>query len=156
MIKLQLLRHAKTDQYSSTGRDFDRKLLPKGKKQAELMCTYFEKEALRPTEIWCSTAQRTRETLAGVFPAANHITYRDDLYLTGGKNMFQAICEKKQGNSLLVIGHNNGISDLASYLSDRDILLRTCEFIELTFDCEQWSEISQGMGKITLSYHPVP
>lgn len=154
MFKLQLLRHAKTNQYSDTGQDFDRSLLPKGIKQSEAMRIYFERQAIHPSAIWCSTARRTRETLNGVIPQAKHVTFKDNLYLTIGKSMFQAICSKTEGDSLLIIGHNNGISDLASYLSGKDIVMRTCEFIELTFNVNSWAEISQGFGTITLSFHP--
>ena len=59
-MKLHLLRHAKTDQNSSTGKDFDRKLLKKGKDQSEEMGKYFKKQNFNPSKIICSTAFRTK------------------------------------------------------------------------------------------------
>ena len=42
-MKLHLLRHCKTETMTPTGKDFDRKLLPKGVAQSKLLAEFFNK-----------------------------------------------------------------------------------------------------------------
>ena len=65
-MQLHILRHAKTDPLSSSGKDFDRKLLKKGQLQAEEMARYFSENQINPGHIFCSTAVRAKETLTSI------------------------------------------------------------------------------------------
>jgi phosphohistidine phosphatase SixA len=57
-MKLYLLRHAKTDQHSTTGKDFDRSLLPRGKHQSLLMAEHFTNENISPEKRRSKTGNR--------------------------------------------------------------------------------------------------
>lgn len=153
-MKLHLLRHAKTNQKSETGRDFDRKLLPKGTQQALQISDFLEK--LENFEVHCSSSMRTRQTYELVAPkiATANVHFWDDLYHASHLDLLHFINSLETGMDILLIGHNEGISDLASYLSDQFISLKTCGYICLEADISSWSELSQGQAKITESYRP--
>ena len=82
-MRLLLLRHAKSDWGSADLADIDRPLNSRGKAAAVTMARYLKENGLQPDRILCSTAQRTRETLARLLPclqqeAKIHLIY--DLY----------------------------------------------------------------------------
>ena len=60
-----------------------------------------------------------------------------------------------ENEDLFIIGHNNGLSDLASYLIDDFIDLSTCDFITIQFNINTWQEISKGLGVVIDRYHPL-
>ena len=125
-MKLHLLRHAKTEPFSDSGKDFDRKLMQKGILQAENIALYFKSKNFQPTQIFCSEAARTRQTIK-IVKEGNEFTtvkYLDKLYLAESPKLLSFIWEQKQNENLFIIGHNNGLSDLASYF--------TGEFIDLS------------------------
>lgn len=148
-MKLHLLRHAKTNQSSSTGLDFDRELLPRGYEQLQEFKDFYAQQPFRVGHILCSSAVRTRQThheIAKLF-AGIPVTFRQDLYLASAEEMLQIINEFKCAEDLLVIGHNEGISDLASVLSGDYILLKTCGYVCLEFPFEHSGFISRETGK---------
>lgn len=153
-MKLHLLRHAKTNQQSETGRDFDRKLLPKGVQQCLEISDFLEK--LDNYEVHCSSSMRTRQTYELISPkvATANIHFWDDLYHASHLELLQFINSLETSKDILLIGHNEGISDLASYLTDQFISLKTCGYICLEADISSWSELSKGQAKITESYRP--
>ena len=153
-MKLYLLRHAKTNQQSPTGKDFDRRLLPKGHAQCALMQKHLE--GTQEVHILCSSAQRTRETLKGIDLSNMDVEFRDDLYLCSRDTLLKAIWECKSNKDLMIIGHNFGISDLAEYLLEDYIELRTCELLVFDFEIDTWQEVSKGLGVLTDRYRPVP
>lgn len=154
-MKLHLLRHAKTDQHSETGKDFDRMLLPKGRKQCALMSSHL-KDLGKIEELWCSSAARTKETLNLIKSEINlpKPHYYDELYLCSRQDYLERIWSHSKKGDLFIIGHNFGISDLASYLTDRHIELRTCGYICIEFDTKNWNEISRGTGIIVDQFRP--
>lgn len=154
-MKLHLLRHGKTQRQSSTGRDFDRELNEKGLAQCQLLGEYFKKNDLN-CETWCSSAKRTRQTYSNV---AKHlelskIVMREDFYLCSRQTLLEAIWERSGNDDLFIIGHNYGISDLATYLTDVRIELRTGGYICIEFTDFRWEEVSRGLGVIADQYRP--
>ncbi|MBN9010908.1 MAG: histidine phosphatase family protein, partial [Rhizobiales bacterium] len=66
MLRLMILRHAKSD-WGAPGRpDRDRPLAPRGERAATLMGGVLAADEYRPDRVLVSPAQRTRETLDGV------------------------------------------------------------------------------------------
>lgn len=157
MLKLILLRHAKTNQVSDSGLDYDRNLLPKGIKQGIVLDEYFHKNKVQFDAILVSSANRTRQTFEFIEHnfESEKVTYLDQFYLCSYKELFDEICTKVSVKNILIVGHNFGISDLASYLSDKSIELSTAELIELSFPIESWLELSKGTGNITAQFRPV-
>lgn len=162
MKQLYILRHAKTNQISKTGRDYDRELLQKGVAQLEELKQYFSVHPFRkPTDVWISSAKRTQQTYEGIqktVEASGSVvstTFFDDLYLTSYQLMLKKIWNHSSDNDLLIVGHNFGISDAVSYFTEQDIELRTGEFIHLSFDCDVWNETSKGTATVLDRFRPL-
>ncbi len=156
MLKLTLLRHAKTNQVSETGLDYDRNLLPKGKNQGNKLNEYFQDKHANYDKILVSSANRTRQTFELIrsnFDSAK-VTFLDEFYLCSSQELFDEICKVQVAKNILIVGHNFGISDLASYLTEKPIELRTSELIELSFTFENWQELSKGTATILSQYRP--
>ncbi len=156
-MTIHFLRHAKTNQLSPSGRDYDRELLPHGYEQLKEF-REFSSLRLNPIEhIYCSSAMRTRQTLKEIielFPKAT-ISFHEDLYLSTWTELLHFITEKNTKQTLLLIGHNEGLSDLVSYLSNTDIHLKTCGYIQLSFPFEHSGYISAGTGSIVETFRVV-
>ena len=156
-MKLHLLRHAKTDQRSSTGKDIDRKLLEKGKNQSLEMGKYFNELGFNPSIILCSSSIRTRETISliqKVHSFKSEVIYLENLYLCEKEELLLILCSQINAKDVFIIGHNNGLSDFASYLTDDYIDLKTCDFVTIDFEIDTWQEASKGLGKVTNRFHP--
>jgi phosphohistidine phosphatase SixA len=55
---------------------------------------------------------------------------------------------------ILLIGHNDGISDLASYFTDEYIGLQTAGYCCIEFDSENWKNTSKSLGRLVDSFRP--
>jgi phosphohistidine phosphatase len=156
MLKLNLIRHAKTNQESPTGRDFDRELLPKGIMQANMLAVYLDSNAIDLGTVLCSGAKRTRQTWhileQHVFPGAK-ASFSEDLYLANYPTMMSCIQEQTT-KTITVIGHNEGISELASYLSGQTGHLKTCGFIQLTAELDNWDQLIRDSMSIADQFRP--
>jgi len=156
MLTLQLIRHAKTEQLSRTGKDFDRQLMEKGIAQANLLGNYIQSHHLEMGKILCSSATRTRQTHSIICQQTSEpcsIEYRDELYLASREGLLAGLAGEKS-RTLTLIGHNEGISELVSYCADEYLSMKTAEFITLSFPFESWDHVSRGTGIISLRYRP--
>jgi len=153
-MKLHLLRHAKTNPNSPTGKDFDRALLPRGYEQLQEFKAFYTDNPFQVGRILCSSAVRTRQTMDEIqelFPSVP-VSYIDELYLASSGELLQIINQLQCADDLLVIGHNEGISDLASKLSAAFILLKTCGFVSLEFPFESSALVSKETGVLVGSF----
>ena len=153
-MQLHLLRHAKTNQVSPTGKDFDRELLPRAFEQITELKQYFAARPISPKYILCSTAKRTRQTLAelqALWPNAQ-ILFIDELYLASKQEILSVICALDTPEEILVVGHNEGLSELAIYLSDQAIWLKTCGLVSLEFPFESSAYCSENTGKLIWAF----
>ena len=152
-MKLYLIRHAKTDPHSSTGKDFDRKLLPRGKQQALELSTFLNEQQIHVEKVLCSSAIRTKETwryLSENWTAP--IEFVPELYLCNHLTMLQLINNSNCQEDLMIIGHNEGISELATYLSGTTVHMKTGMLVELTFRGSSWTELTCESANITRTY----
>ncbi len=157
MMRLHILRHAKTDPFSISGKDFDRELLKKGLLQARRMGDFFMTKEISPLHIYSSSAVRARQTIEIIKkenPFGTEIIFLDEFYLCEKDVLLKFLWEQNHADDILIIGHNNGLSDFAGYLVDDFIDLKTCEFLSLEFDCENWQETSKGTATIREHFHP--
>jgi phosphohistidine phosphatase len=154
-MKLHLLRHAKTSTASTSGKDFDRELSTKGVAQGNLMGAYLKQTAGIKT-VLCSSAARTRQTLDIVtyHKQLSSVGHLKELYLASRDQMLEILWKQIGDNDILLVGHNFGISDLATYLTDTRIELRTSEYVCIEFEGLTWQEISRATGTITAQYRP--
>jgi phosphohistidine phosphatase len=117
-----LLRHAKSAWGQAGQDDHDRPLNRRGGRAAEALADYIVHQAPRPDLILCSTAVRTRQTLAPLihrFAApAPPIALEKRLYLASEPELLarlRAVADDVR--TLLLIGHNEGIGELAEALA---------------------------------------
>ncbi len=109
---LLLLRHAKSD-YPSGVADHDRPLAPRGVREAALAGEWIRANAPAVDAVLCSTATRTRQTLARTgIDADTH--FDDDLYDTTPGTVIGLINGTAEDvETLLVVGHEPTMSGLA-------------------------------------------
>jgi phosphohistidine phosphatase len=84
----------------------------------------------------------------------NQVSFHKELYLAGLEELLQFIWNLKSQKDIFIIGHNEGLSELASYLSGSFIHLKTCGYIQLEFVCESSEEMSKDCGIIRESFRP--
>lgn len=155
-MNLFLIRHAKTEKIAISGKDFDRELAEKGRLQAEILNNFITKFDLYDVDIWCSDAVRTKQTLSYFdtqFPSTN-IEFKNELYLASATEVKELIWNTESDRDLLIIGHNEGISDIASYFLGEDIHLKTATFIQISFEAKSRQEWSADLGKIQTIFRP--
>lgn len=149
-MNLILIRHAKTEKTSFTGQDVDRKLTEKGLLQAMKLNDIISEYNLNNYDVWCSVAVRTKQTLSCFdknFPTKN-IAFKNELYMATGIQIRNLIFNTDTDKDLLIIGHNNGISEIASYFTGEDIHLNTATFVHITFDNMTRKGWSADIGRI--------
>jgi phosphohistidine phosphatase len=116
---LILMRHAKSD-YPDGVPDHDRPLAPRGVRQAGLAGDWLRANAPAIDGVLCSTATRARQTLANTGVDAR-VRYSGRLYGATPGTMIDEINETAETvNTLLVIGHEPTMSELALILADDD------------------------------------
>ena len=149
---VHLLRHAKTEVSSNSGRDFDRRLAPKGHHQCSELQKIIHRHISLKTNVFCSAANRTKETAAIVFEQSRSIEYFESLYLCDFSELLEFIWKQESDADMLIIGHNFGISELASYLLGKQVIMRTSGFISIDFEGFTAKEISYSNGVLISNY----
>ncbi len=119
-MRLMLLRHAKAEKAEPDERDHERALNGRGHKDATRMGAYLARHGLVPDAVLVSTARRTRETWDGVaeaLPGKISVRFDERLYNGTSDGILTVLRETQPAqSSLLVIGHNPGMQDVATLL----------------------------------------
>lgn len=154
-MKIHLLRHAKTEVLSPSGKDVDRELNAKGKRQVAEMKLFLSKKDWGNTTLFCSAAARTQQTLKLLEIAStfHKVTITERLYLAES-NEIENYIASPECQDIFIIGHNNGLSDFAQELINEPYLLKTCSYVEIEVGGKNWSEFISRSGKIISHYHP--
>src|ERR1700760_453021 len=119
MRQLLLLRHAKSSADNASMPDRDRPLNARGRRSAALMRQAMLDLGLVPDVVLVSTSRRTQETLELLEPwdEAPWIEAMDPLYLANPIQLMAALHGVAETvRSVLLIGHNPGLHDLAMTL----------------------------------------
>ena len=124
-MRLLLFRHAKSS-WDHPGRsDHDRPLAPRGERAAAAMSQLLREEGWIPDAALVSSARRTQETADLLFeglpsvPAADVIV-DPDLYLASARGILALVAATPSHlDSLMVIGHNPGMHELAAHMAQR-------------------------------------
>jgi phosphohistidine phosphatase len=161
MRRLLLMRHAKAERLQPGGRDLDRVLDPRGRADAKTLGTYLVQHRSIPDLALVSTAARTRETwtlVAAVFAKARAASFDDRLYEAFPLPILEVIKQTAEDvGTLLVIGHNPGLQDLATMLvASGDIEARerlgrefpTSALATVSFVAENWSGVHARGGRL--------
>lgn len=119
-----LLRHAKSDWESGHKNDHDRPLSRRGERAAKAMAAHIAAHAPRPDLILCSTATRTRQTLLPIEKALGSpvppTRMEKGLYLASEEELLERLqIVPEETGTVLLIGHNDGLGELAGRLPER-------------------------------------
>jgi phosphohistidine phosphatase len=122
MPQLLLLRHAKSSWELGGDLDWERGLTERGADDLKLVTTYMAGRGLAPDLILCSTARRARESLKGiatVLPPGAIAEFTDAIYQATAVELL-GLLQSVGGepNSVLMVGHNPSMHDLAVDLAD--------------------------------------
>jgi phosphohistidine phosphatase len=116
MQRLILMRHGKAERAGMAVEDIDRHLTDRGVQDAHIMGRVLKEQQLIPDLALVSAALRTQETWTAVsegFPQAR-VQVRQGLYLASVGHLREAVERMSAPNeTLMVVGHNPGLHDLA-------------------------------------------
>ncbi len=160
MRHLMLLRHGKTERAAPGGRDRDRRLTKRGRADAPLIGAYMARHGLVPDLALVSPARRAVETwelVAACFAKPPKAASEERIYNADAERLIAVLSEPRGARSLLVVGHNPGIHDLAVGLiasGDAKARERVSEklptsglvVIDLAFD--DWSLLHPQAGRL--------
>jgi phosphohistidine phosphatase len=158
---LLLMRHAKAERLEAGRSDFDRVLAPRGRADARTIGAYLMRHRSVPDHAAISPAARTRETwtqAAGAFGQVPAASFEDRLYNASPADILEVIRQIADGVvTLLVIGHNPGLQELAAMLvASGDIEARerlgrefpTSALATISFAVERWSAVHARGGRL--------
>ncbi len=161
MRRLLLLRHAKSERPRPGGRDHDRVLAPRGREDAPKLGAYMVRHGLIPERIIVSTAARARETwdlIAASFDPSPHVVTDKRLYEAAPQAILNVIKEcKPEVHTLLIVGHNPGLQELAAMLIATGNLearqrlnekFPTSGLLVIDFALDDWARVHAHAGRL--------
>ena len=160
MKRLFLLRHAKSSWDDADLADRDRPLAPRGRRAAGVMARHLRDEEISPSLVLCSPARRTRETLEAVDPSGE-VRIEDELYGASEAELLERLRRVPEAiESVMLIGHNPAIQELALGLASRGERL---EDVERKFPTGAlatltapgaWGELAPGSAELAAFVKP--
>lgn len=121
MHQLILMRHAKAEPARPDLADHDRALAPDGREAAAALGVRLRALGLTPDVVLVSSARRTRDTLQALasWDDQPNVEVLDGLYMPTGPQIMGIIRDLRETvRSVLVLGHNPGIHELALNLAE--------------------------------------
>jgi phosphohistidine phosphatase len=115
--RLWLLRHAKSSWDQPDLPDRLRPLAPRGIRAAKAMARHLRATAVAPDLVLCSPARRALQTWEGVAPGVppdTAVEIDEAIYHAEGDELLARLREVPSAiGSVLLVGHNPGLQDLA-------------------------------------------
>jgi len=171
MRRLMLLRHAKTESDAPSGEDIDRRLDQRGHADSAAMGNWMAQHNHAANLVLVSTAVRARQTweiigplLAPIMPHAS-VAHLPELYIADPADLMHIVhgAATHDPRSLLIVGHNPGLHELALGLSGdgnaeaRRALagnLPTSGLVAIDFKIDDWRKVSFQRGRLELFVSP--
>lgn len=165
MIRLSLLRHAKSSWDDPVERDFDRPLNGRGRRAATRIGRALRDEGLTFDRVIASPALRVRQTIEGVedgYGQRLHPSFDKRIYMASSLTLLELAQELGQSAAhMLLIGHNPGLEDLvltcaaASPLRDQAAeKYPTATLATLEWPAGSWPAITEGGADLTRFIRP--
>ena len=148
MKKIYVVRHAKSSWADLTIVDKERPLNSRGKRDAPVMAAWCKQHNYIPDFIITSTAKRAKATskifakVLGV-PADSYIS-DDQLYHAPAEQYMQSCYGLEESeNSVMLFGHNPGITYLANEVSQKYTEnVATCGILIIESSAPNWQELA--------------
>lgn len=168
MLRLMLLRHAKSSWTEPGLDDKDRPLNVRGQRAAPVIGSYMAREKLVPDLALVSPARRARDTwklASAALKTAPKTLIEDPLYDfgNGGRVLDTVRAKADSATTILVVGHNPSLERLALRLIGKgeDKLRKriadkypTGALAVIDFDARSWKDIEDGKGALTAFVRP--
>lgn len=157
---LIVIRHAKSSWDSPSLRDIDRPLNKRGERDAPFMGGLLKSRGLLPDRIVCSPAVRARATARLLAIAVGHapeaIVIHPEIYAHGLHALLTVVHGLDNGwNRVYLIGHNPDLTVLVNRLTGEELAhLPTCGVASLEFNVEDWPQVMDGSGRLSLFDYP--
>jgi phosphohistidine phosphatase len=161
MRRLILLRHSTAERAEPGRSDQDRVLAPQGRADAAMVGAYLANHSFRPDHVVVSPAARTRETwrqIAAALRLAPEARFDERVYNASAQALFSVAAETPDGlNTVLMVGHNPGLHELAMLLvatGGIDIRERlrenfpTSGIAVIDFALDSWSKLHPRSGRL--------
>lgn len=158
MKRLYLLRHAKSSWKDAGLADRERPLAPRGRAAMELLAPHLRRERVAPELVLCSPARRAQETLETIREAlSGEVSVRTEpgMYGASAADLLERLREIPGAvHSVMLIGHNPALQQLAASLAHRDSGLERIErkyptgalaTLALSGD---WRELAEGSATL--------
>jgi len=154
------MRHAKSSWDFEDLSDHDRPLDNRGRKDAPLMARELVSREITIDLLMSSTAVRALTTASLVARELEYetdkIALEEQIYKADKQELLEIINGiPNQFDKVMLIGHNNTITELANLLSP-DLIpeIPTTGVVALSFDCTTWSEISKENATLEFFDYP--
>lgn len=157
---LTLVRHAKSSWSNPGLSDRQRPLNKRGKHDAPMMGRRIAEHGIRPSLIISSPAKRAWTTAKIV---AREISYpreflqrEDKLYLASLDDFLDVlVSQESEFNSIMVVGHNPGITDFTNFLSPGlTNNLPTAGVVSVQIDQDDWNLFERPRTKLLVHDYP--
>ena len=152
MKKLILMRHAKSCWNQPWQDDHDRPLAERGLRDAPIMALRLTNRDIHPDLLLSSSANRAIQTSEFIAQALSlppeKIEVNKNLYHASPEHLLK--CIRKQKNSiqtLILVGHNPGLTELTNLLGVRLDNLPTSGQIAFELYSDYWTEFSKETVK---------
>jgi len=154
-----LLRHGKSSWSDSSVADIDRPLAPRGERASRRIAKYMRRKGIRPALVLCSPALRTRQTLEAIEPSLGKrctVELVPQLYAASERELLEQLQALPESvSSVMLIGHNPGLHNLAVVLASRGADLPQLEekfptggLATLIVHSKSWAALSPGDAEL--------
>jgi phosphohistidine phosphatase len=154
-----LLRHGKSSWSDPTLADLDRPLAPRGERASRRIAKYMLRKKIRPSLVLCSHSLRTRQTLEAIEPSlgkGSSVELEPELYAASEAKLLELLQALPESvDSVMLIGHNPGLHELALLLASRGSELPRLEqkfptgaLARLVVDSASWAALRPGDGEL--------
>jgi phosphohistidine phosphatase len=160
MKEVILIRHAQAEQPLSIVADFGRNLDPAGIKEAIRLGLFLKEKQAAPDIILYSEATRTADTARQIVVSGEFNPSVMEGHMAFYNSPYPVLISRirsctSPGQRLALVGHNPGISHLASLLaSSGHYQLATSAAVCLRFEADTWDGIQDGNGSEVWYYQP--
>ncbi len=155
-----LVRHARAvEREEWTGADYDRPLTEEGEQSNQIVANYLRLIGVKPDQIVASPAARTRMTAESIAKKFHNHTltfnkalYNEDIvWPRDAMKVHFDVVRKARHNSniLMIVGHNNDLSEFASYLANEPVpSMKKWSVIVLSLpEDTEWKNVKPGTLK---------
>lgn len=160
MKTLFVMRHAKAERDSDTGRDFDRPLAKRGWRDAEAVGREMHVRGLQLEMALASPARRAAETATAFAQGYGKLEqqYEPAIYNAPAERLMEIVRNADdRAARLLIVGHNPGFQDLIVRLAGDGPSEHVDQIVDgfptaglaaVELPAERWCETSERSGRI--------